>query len=416
MLEGTRRAVIVGINEYKDKDNIPTLLGAENDARELYERLGNPDIGNFQITNDHFLLGKKATGERIRKAISDVFWKTDDPCDLALFYFSGHGLTYGGDESYIAPHDFSKNEPFVCGASIPEFKRVFSRSTVSSVIVILDCCYSGVATQGEKAIADYKSKYESTLEALSGEGRIIFASSSPNQTSREFLKAHVGEAQAHHHGAFSFHLIQGLDGNASNDADDANGIISLRMLENYLETQFSGNKDQTPRFFTQGSNLGAIQIAVATEKYNRNMSVKIKNARDNLARMDFAGLFQAVKDVDSLLNVNTKHQESLPLKTDCEKSLDGYKSRMQKWLTDNILYLQGDLPFVYDELDKLVDRLDFAVTAKLTGRDGTLITLLSRAVNGGNGGITPKQFVDKCKPYNNPESQPQPISGSAAVG
>ena len=177
MLEGTRRAVIVGINKYQDPD-IPELMGAENDAQELYERLVNPDIADFKIHDEHILLGRRATAERIRKAISDVFWQTDDPCDLALFYFSGHGLVYGGDDSYFAPWDFSKNNPFIWGASIPEFKRVFSRSTASTVIVILDCCYSGVATQGEKAIPNPKSEYEATLKTLSGEGRIIFASSS----------------------------------------------------------------------------------------------------------------------------------------------------------------------------------------------------------------------------------------------
>ncbi|MDF0666299.1 MAG: caspase family protein [Nitrospira sp.] len=408
MLEGTRRAVIVGINKYKNP-GIPELMGAENDARELYERLGNRDIGNFQIAEDHYLPGDEATAQRIRKAISDVFWNTDDPCDLALFYFSGHGLVYGGDEGYIAPYDFSKTDPFVCGVSIPEFKRVVSRSTASSVIIILDCCYSGVATKGEKAIADYRTAYESTLETLSGEGRIIFASSSPDQTSREIIQRHINEEEPHAHGAFSYHLIQGLDGSASDEA----GVINLRMLETHLETQFKYNQKQTPRFFRESSNLGAIQIAVATEKYNRNMRDKIENALDNLARKDFAGLFRAVKDVDSLLNVNGKHKEGLALRTNCQTSLDAYKSQMQKWLSDNILDLNGQLRFVYNELDSLVDRLDFAVTAKLEGRDGTLITLLSRAVTSE---ITKEQFVTKCRPYDNTESRQQTISRSAAAG
>jgi len=409
MIEGTRRAVIVGINQYQDP-KIPALMGAENDARELYERLRNPNIGSFQIADNHFLLGEKATAEGIRKAISDVFWQTDDPCELALFYFSGHGLIYGGDDSYFAPWDFSKDEPFICGASIPEFKRVFSRSTASSVIVILDCCYSGVATQGDKAIPNSKSEYESTLKALSGEGRFILTSSSPDQKSREISLPHFNEEKPHAHGAFSFHMIEGLDGHAS---EDEGGIISLPMLQKYVEGKFSSNPDQRPRFYGEGSNLGTIQIAIATEKYNRNIAAKIESAKAHLEQSEFAALLQSVKDVHSLLEVNGKHKEGLVLKTTCETTLNDYKNKMQHWLTENVAELKAKLPVVYDELDGLVDSLDFSVMAKLDHRNGILITTLSRAVTLT---ITKEQFVAKCKPYDNPKSRPQSISRSAAAG
>ncbi len=146
MFEGKRRAVIVGINEYKDH-NIPKLDGAENDAREIYERLKDPSIGNFEVSHDHYLTGKYATCELIRKAIADIFWKTD-PLDLALFYFSGHGFVDGYGNNFIAPYDMLKDEPLVRGINIQEIKQVVSESVNKANIIILDT--SIIATRDGK--------------------------------------------------------------------------------------------------------------------------------------------------------------------------------------------------------------------------------------------------------------------------
>ena len=88
-MPGEKRAVIVGINEYED-DAITNLIGAVNDAEDVYQRL--TDFGNFTV--DYKLTNEQATCYAVRKAISDLLWQTD-PCDLALFYFSGHGITDG---------------------------------------------------------------------------------------------------------------------------------------------------------------------------------------------------------------------------------------------------------------------------------------------------------------------------------
>jgi hypothetical protein len=60
MLKGKRQAVIIGIDEYEDRHNIKPLPGAENDAIEIYEKLKDPNIGNFEISEDHFLVSKNA--------------------------------------------------------------------------------------------------------------------------------------------------------------------------------------------------------------------------------------------------------------------------------------------------------------------------------------------------------------------
>ncbi|HUJ89239.1 MAG TPA: caspase family protein, partial [Syntrophorhabdales bacterium] len=187
--ETPRRAVIIGINKYADGE-IPELAGAENDAREMYEKLR--DYGGFEIAKNHFLIGPDATYKAIRKAISDLLWETDK-CYLSVLYFSGHGFQDGYENGYIAPYDMKASEPFVCGIDMEELKQVFLKTrNKDCALLILDCCYSGIPTQGKgsAAAAEIEAPFEKRFGAIreetkTGAGKIILASSGKDERSRE---------------------------------------------------------------------------------------------------------------------------------------------------------------------------------------------------------------------------------------
>lgn len=142
-----RQAVIVGINEYKDPE-IPKLNGAVNDAVEVWQKLKY--FGNFNVTSNHFLLDSKATFTAIREAISDLLYKTD-LCDVAIFYFSGHGFVDAYHEGYLAPWDMLRSDPFVYGLKVTELKQLIRNSVgKATILIILDCSYSGIAIEGIK--------------------------------------------------------------------------------------------------------------------------------------------------------------------------------------------------------------------------------------------------------------------------
>jgi len=93
-----RRALIVGIDDYPQ---VP-LQGCVSDAGAVAGLLATHGTGlpNF----DTQLLSSptsKVTKARLRESISKLF-ATD--CDIALFYFSGHGLVRSGD-GYIVTND-----------------------------------------------------------------------------------------------------------------------------------------------------------------------------------------------------------------------------------------------------------------------------------------------------------------------
>jgi uncharacterized caspase-like protein len=143
-MPGSKRAVVIGIDKYA-VSKIEKLSGAVRDATELCQVL--KENGQFKIPDEHFLIDGRATSENIRSAISDLLWRSTEKEEIGLFYFAGHGghdhLGYG----YLLPHDIDINAPFVKGIRLQELKNLFLDSNVNTTaIMILDCCYSGIAT------------------------------------------------------------------------------------------------------------------------------------------------------------------------------------------------------------------------------------------------------------------------------
>jgi uncharacterized protein YjbI with pentapeptide repeats/uncharacterized caspase-like protein len=143
---GKRKAIIIGINEYESYREIPTLKGAENDAKEINHRLVN--YGNFEVSDNHFLLGNKATRRNIIKAVSEIF-RSDNDYDLVIFYFSGHGIVdETTKEGYLAPYDYYPDDPFISGINMEDLKKaIYTSKNKANIVIILDCAYSAPLTK-----------------------------------------------------------------------------------------------------------------------------------------------------------------------------------------------------------------------------------------------------------------------------
>jgi hypothetical protein len=404
MLEGKRRAVIIGINNYQD-NSITALHGAENDASELYELLKNPQIGNFHISNDHYLTGEQGKCEKIRKAISDIFWKADHT-DLALFYFSGHGFVDNYGNGYIAPYNITKDEPFVCGISMQELKEVISKSNSTCVLVILDCCYSGIATKGVKSAPDFRTIYEEHLKDLSGEGRIILASSEEDKLSRETdLKHSNTNEPPHFHGVFTYQLIEGLQGIAA----DETGIITLNKLLAHVEEHSKRLSNQKLKLFPPNvTKMGAVKIAISPQKYNGYIEMVIKEAETFYNNQDTASIFSAVKMVQNIVDMDVKHDRITNLQDSIKNRLLMYRDRATHWLTFNELDVRPYISNIYPKLESLRNDISFERIAVLD-RDKKIYLLLLCKVSVGE--IDNKQFVEYCLQLEQPPSQ-KPIIGT----
>jgi hypothetical protein len=395
-----RQAVVIGVNDYKDS-KIPKLFGAVNDATEMRKKLS--DFGGFEIAEEHFLINRNATGESIRKAMSDLLWKTD-ACDLALFYFSGHGIKDGYENGYIAPYDMVSSEPFVCGINMEELKKLVLNSKKECVLVILDCCFSGISTKGERdASTDYAvsfNRYFSDLKS-GGKGKIILASSGEDQKSREIeLMAENGKDMLTY-GYFTHYLIEGLDGKAANE----NGVITVERLYKYAEKRLLDNGQQPQFYISGGSQLDNIQIAVSSEQLNSYLRKKLDLVKKYISDNNAYSLFTAIEEMQNVLE-NSKDNDSakkfndevLKLKEEIQRPLSDYHIQVGLWFEKNDEKLHNEASFAHSQLEKLPPYLDnFETIFELNQRAKNQLKQLCRISIGEIDDLT---FFDKCKSWN----------------
>ncbi len=378
-----RIAIVVGVNEYEAQEQIPELKGAENDAIEIRDRLVK--YGDFKISNDHYLVGPDATRRNILKAVSEIFRK-DEKCDLVTFYFSGHGIPdEKTNEGYIAPYDYYPDDPFISGINMADMKKaMYNARNIASTIIILDCCYAGIATNDTttKALTmmaspqereTAKNLFATNVEELGkssydqSQGKIVLASSEATAVSRERNNCiHSENDRAHSHGAFSYHLIEGLDGKA---ADPDTGIISIDSLKRYIENQMLAEQKQKPIYsIAAASNFDNIKIALSHGKFEAKIQNLIKEAKEIFAKpdnlIDIFSLQEAAKKVNELISLKEDHPEIPRLKELIDKSLDMYEEPTINWLSINMRSATEKInsirEYFYDtELPTLVYELSF---------------------------------------------------------
>ena len=126
-------ALIVGIDHYKHSP----LNGCVNDAIAMREVLSRNWDGSVNF-NSRLLTSSDTivTRASLKAHLSQLFSR---PADVALLYFSGHGLLndLGG---YLVTQDAMQ---FDEGIAIGDVLTMANQSEARQVIVILDCCHSG---------------------------------------------------------------------------------------------------------------------------------------------------------------------------------------------------------------------------------------------------------------------------------
>jgi hypothetical protein len=200
-------AVIVGINEYQDR-NIQSLRGAQIDAAEIYEKL---KASNFRILEEHFLLGEDATYLKIRNALNDILW-IPNGYDLILFYLSGNIYIDKYGKFYIVPYDMTTESPFLRGLRMGELGDVIYQSpNTTPIVIVLDCCYSGVNEEDPGSLFYSKEKFEKDIGSRT-QSSLLFLSCNARPNSKEILNStHPTNNRPHPHGILSLHFIKRID-------------------------------------------------------------------------------------------------------------------------------------------------------------------------------------------------------------
>lgn len=216
-----RKALVVGLNDY---ENAP-LEGCVNDAVKMQTILTKNGDGspNFQVKP---ILGSSERSQ-LRRAIEELFQGEND---VALFYFSGHGLlkSTGG---YIVTTDAKSYDE---GVSMEEIIKYANYSKAKDKIIILDCCHSGnMANIGP----------DQAISQLSDNMTVLTSSRED-----EFSMEQDGS------GVFTSLLLDALEGGAA----DLRGNITPGSVYSYIDEAL-GAWEQRPVFKTNVSRFTSLR-------------------------------------------------------------------------------------------------------------------------------------------------------------
>ncbi|MFZ4427879.1 MAG: caspase family protein [Saprospiraceae bacterium] len=149
-------ALFTGINEYQRTDFLNTLSGAEPDARNLEGFIRG--MGADMDFQPEMLLGRDATRSGIIEGILNHLGQAGSD-DVALFYFSGHGLREKAPPAFEAANGTTAIEALACydsyadadtfGLANKELRYLLHKAAKNKphLVVITDCCHSATATR-----------------------------------------------------------------------------------------------------------------------------------------------------------------------------------------------------------------------------------------------------------------------------
>jgi len=220
-------AVVIGI-DYQNREDIPHLQYASNDARQIYEVLTDLRYGGVPKENATLLLNERATRNEMMVALR----KIRDRDGYVYVYYSGHGApkTKGDQfiDAYLVPNNAIVTDPEAMedtSIKMSYLQKLMDDSHAKGIMVALDACFSG----GGKSIVPKGGKplvgmlVSSEIMKPKGAGRVLITSSAANQQSWEDEAEIKG-------GIFTHYLLEGLMGKGGKDV-----WVKIDELSDYVK-------------------------------------------------------------------------------------------------------------------------------------------------------------------------------------
>ena len=132
-------ALVIGESDY-DSDQLRDLTNPKNDARAMDELLGNLGFDVDRVLDKGH--------DKLENSIAE-FVDEAKGADVALVYYSGHGIEAGG-EDYLVPTDADISTPEKAGESLVALTQLLDAlaKTVPVTIVLLDACRTDAFPSG----------------------------------------------------------------------------------------------------------------------------------------------------------------------------------------------------------------------------------------------------------------------------
>jgi hypothetical protein len=246
-MAGRRLALIVATDEYEDP-GLQKLRAPAEDAEALAEVLGDPELGDFEVSTLHNET-HWTIGQRVEALLADA--KLDD---LIVLHFSCHGIKDDTGELYLAATNTKPNLLATTALEAALVNRLVRRSRSQRIVLLLDCCFGGAFERGMTARAagdvDVSDQFRQRDQDLGGgRGRVVITASSAMEFA--FEGSDLADSSGPRPSIFTGSLVEGLrSGKADRDND---GKFSLGEVYDYVFDRVrQASPNQTPNKFEFG--------------------------------------------------------------------------------------------------------------------------------------------------------------------
>jgi WD40 repeat protein len=256
---GKRSALIVAADAFEDSTLKPLRTPAA-DAKALERVLADAEIGGFEVD---VLVNEPAAVVRERV---EQFFQDRVPEDLLLLHFACHGIKDEWNELYFAMPDTDARKLQSTAVSEEIVRTLMHRSGAKGKILLLDCCYSGLAT-GARASGrvDVVDRYDDAVGVA-----IMTASTAFEHAFDDDELGNESDTSV-----FATALVDGLEtGEADRDGDE---WVSFDELYNHVVVYM---RDRTTRQRPEKKTAGRGELRVAHRAPRRAGSAAARTPRD----------------------------------------------------------------------------------------------------------------------------------------
>jgi Caspase domain len=291
-------ALLVGISQFDDP-KLAKLNSPHSDVEAFAGVLKDPARGGFDsvsVSIDQDVL-------TIRDQLSALMdGRSAD--DMVLLYYSGHGIVAKGQRLYLATGQSSFDRPQARSIATNEVRDLMEQSRAGRLVVILDCCHSGVFAEGAKG-AEAPAMTDNTFgDGTGAEGQYVLTATDALQY------AYDGAGALHEAGTngpvlsrFTRWLVDGI---GSGEASPFDEQITLDALYQYLCRRARAEQaGMTPqRFVKRGSG----EMVIAKNPLGKQLALP----DDLIARLDNPD-WRVRKDAVAELGKLAKQANMVPL-------------------------------------------------------------------------------------------------------
>lgn len=232
-MAGTRDALLIATSTY-ESPLLTQLRSPSADAEELAGVLGDPEIGWFSVNQ---LLD--ASAYQANQAI-ERFFRNRSPDDLLVLHLSCHGIKDDDGSLYFAATDTDVD--LLGSTAIPAsfLHRQLDRCRAKSIVILIDCCYSGAFLPGMKGAAAVDAE-----DQLAGHGRAVLTATSRTEYAWESTQLVELTPEP---SLFTEAVVHGLrTGEADRDNDGRVAVDEL--YQHVYERLLRSGARQTPRLW-----------------------------------------------------------------------------------------------------------------------------------------------------------------------